>query len=186
VFIILLFTSCDEYTPKPKGYSRIERTPYESVKFERPEFSFLYPSDSKIEYLTPEAKSEIWFNIIYPEYRATVYCTYIPSEKKGIAKMLDDSHRLAYSHAVKADGISQSQFTDSLHHTYGLIYDIKGAVASPLQFYLTDHVSNYLRGSVYFDYVINPDSISPVIAFVRGDIVNMMKSLRWGNSDKKR
>lgn len=176
---VLFFVSCSDYTPKPKGYSRMDKKTYDLMEFKGSEFSFLYPSGAKIEYLDSKDKSEIWFNIIYPSYHATIYCTYIPLEKQGISKMLEDSHRLAYSHVVKAESISQSQFLDSLGHPVGLIYDIKGAVASPVQFYVTDNTSNFMRGSLYFDNVINPDSLSPVISYLRDDIVNMIESFEW-------
>jgi len=161
------------------GFVRIEKEEGEIIKYERPEFSFLYPSYAKIEPLKPETEKEIWFNIDYPVYRATIYCTYIPTNIKVLPKMLDDSHQLAYSHAVKAESISQSQFTDTLKHTTGLIYDIKGSVASPLQFYLTDGSSRFLRGALYFNDATRPDSIAPVVAYIRADIVQLMESLEW-------
>ncbi|MDR2950883.1 MAG: hypothetical protein LBV71_16975 [Prevotella sp.] len=185
-FIFMLFLiSCNDYTPKPKGYSRIDKEAYKLMEFKGAKFSFLYPSNAKIEYLDSEDKSEIWFNIIYPNYNATIYCTYIPSGKQGISKMLDHSYRLAYVHTVKAESISQSQFSDLLGNPIALIYDIKGAVASPVQFYITDNTSNFMRGSLYFDNAINPDSISPVVTYLRDDIVNMIESFKWINNTSK-
>ena len=87
--------------------------------------------------------------------------------------------RQAYSHAVKAESISQTQFSDSLKHLSGLIYDIKGSVASPVQFYVTNSSSRFMRGALYFDDVVKSDSIAPVVAFLRDDIVRMMESLQW-------
>jgi len=177
--VVCVFVSCSDYTPKPRGYSRIDKETYEMIEFKETEFSFLYPSNAKIEYLKSEKESEVWFNIIYPSYQATIYCTYIPSGKLSVSQMLEHSYKLAYGHAVKAESISQSQFSDSLGHPIGLIYDIKGAVASPIQFYVTDNSSNFMRGSLYFDSQVNPDSISPVISYLRNDIVNMIESFRW-------
>lgn len=180
--LVLLFSSCNEYTPKPKGYVRIEREQADTVRLERPEFSFLYPSNAVIEYLKPEAKHEVWFNILYPAYKATIYCTYIPTNRQELPKMLDDSHQLAYSHAARAESISQSQFAGS-DNTTGLIYDISGSVASPVQFYITDNTSKFLRGALYFNEAVSPDSVAPVIAFVRFDIKRIMESLEWKKSN---
>lgn len=181
--LILLFVSCSDYTPKPKGYSRIDKKEQELIHFQNAEFSFLYPSNSKVEYLVSQAKSEIWFNIVYPEYHATIYCTYVSTPKGDISALLEDSYKLAYSHTVKAEGISQSQFSDSLGNAVGLIYDIKGPVASPVQFYVTDNTSNFMRGSLYFDSVIKPDSIAPVVSYLREDIVNIIETFRWKRSN---
>lgn len=176
------FLSCSEYTPKPAGYPRIDRTEANVIRFDHPRFSFLYPENTLLEEVQKSGQEGFWFNISYPQYSATIYCTYLPIDRQELNKALDDSYQLAYSHASKADGISQSQFTDTLHHTSGIIYDIKGSVAVPLQFYITDSRTNFLRGSLYFDRKVNADSIAPVVGFIREDIVRMMESLEWRNS----
>lgn len=176
-----MLISCDEYTPKPKGHLRITRDTTGATQLYNPSFSFLYPSDSHIEYIKPEEKSGVWFNISYPQYKAVIYCTYVPL-RNNLSQMLDDSYRLAYSHASKAEGISQSLFADSAHHTFATIYDIKGSVASPIQFYVTDSISNFMRGSLYFNDAVQSDSISPVVTFIKEDIVRLIESLKWTNS----
>jgi len=182
LLLVIMILSCNEYTPKPRGYQRIVRQQSEVVQFLNPQFSFTYPSDARIEYLKAEAQPEIWFNIFYPEYNATLYCTYIPLLNQNLSKILDDSYQLAYSHASVAQGISQSQFSDSLHHTYGIIYDIQGSVASPVQFYVTDNTSNFLRGSLYFNEAAKSDSIAPVVGYIRNDVVRIMESLKWADN----
>jgi gliding motility-associated lipoprotein GldD len=62
---------------------------------------------------------------------------------------------------------------------YGLVYDLGGAVASPVQFYLTDSTNHFLRGSLYFEAKPNPDSIAPVLAYVKKDIELFTRSLEW-------
>jgi gliding motility-associated lipoprotein GldD len=178
LLLAVSFVSCNEYTPKPMGFVRIGKEKGEMIKFERPEFSFLYPSYAKIELLKPEAGQEIWFNIVYPAYQTVIYCTYIQTNAKELPKILDDSHQLAYGHAIKAESIFQSRFTGS-GHTTGLIYDINGSVASPVQFYITDNTSEFLRGALYFNSVTKPDSIAPVVSYIRADIVQLMESLEW-------
>jgi gliding motility-associated lipoprotein GldD len=179
LFIVLTLLSCNEYTPKPKGYQRVMRQPVEYIEFSNTEFSFLYPNDACIESLISETKPEIWFSLHYKQYNATLHCTYIPLLNQDLNKILDDSYRLAYSHVSMAQGISQAQFSDSLRHTFGIIYDIQGSVASPVQFYITDNTSNFLRGSLYFDQTAKADSIAQVVSFVRNDIVHIMESLEW-------
>lgn len=179
ISLLILFTACNEYTPRPRGYQRVEREQIDYVKLDASDFSFLYPTDAHIEYVKSEAKPEIWFNILYPQYNATIYCTYIPLHKQNLSQILDDSYQLAYSHTSKAESISQSLYTDSIRHMSGLIYDIQGTVASPVQFYITDKSSNYLRGSLYFSDLAKADSIAPVVDFLRSDIVRIMETLEW-------
>ncbi|MBB4037725.1 gliding motility-associated lipoprotein GldD [Dysgonomonas hofstadii] len=176
-----LFLSCAEYTPRPAGFQRFDRAHYDYLKFENPALSFLYPADAKIEEVKNEANPGYWFNILYPQYNATLYCTYIPIKKEDLSKALDDSYQLAYSHTSRAEGIFQSQYTDSLNHKEGVIYDIKGLVAVPVQFYITDNTSNFLRGSLYFDQNVKIDSVAPIVEYIRSDIVYLMESLKWKN-----
>lgn len=179
LLLAIFFISCNEYTPKPVGFVRIEKEEGEIIKFETPEFSFLHPSYTKIDLLKSETKHETWFNIVYPTYQANIHCTYISTNAKDLPKILDDSHQLAYSHAIKAESISQSQYADTINHTAGIIYDIKGAVASPVQFYLSDGSSRFMRGALYFNGATRPDSIAPVVSYIRADIIQLMESLEW-------
>lgn len=181
VFIIcaLLLISCNDYLPKPAGYPRIDRVKNELNTFTCPDFSFSYPASVEIKEVKKEAESGFWFNMIYSEYDAIIYCTYLPVDKVNLRSLLNESYHLAYSHVSKADGILQTQFTDSLYHISGIIYDIKGAVASPVQFYVTDSTSSFLRGSLYFNQRVKTDSIAPVVKIIREDIVEIMETLRW-------
>ncbi|MCR5455573.1 MAG: hypothetical protein K6F33_11355, partial [Bacteroidales bacterium] len=64
-------------------------------------------------------------------------------------------------------------------HVYGLLYGIKGNVASPLQFYITDSTRHFLRGSLYFNCSPNKDSLAPSVEFVRQDIERLFETLIW-------
>lgn len=165
--------------PKPAGFPRIDRSNNETNTFSSLAFSFYYPASVKIEEVKKEGTAGLWFNMNYPQYDATIYCTYLPVDGTNVAQFLDESYRSAYGHVSKADGILQTQYENSLHHTVGVLYDIKGSVASPIQFYITDSVSNFFRGSLYFNHAVKPDSVAPIVQYIREDIVSMMETLKW-------
>lgn len=181
IFLFLFMVSCsNDPVPKPKGYARIDRkSGVQEIKFDNPYFSFIHSSDAIVGYIKPIKETDVWFNIFYTDFNADIHCSYFPITKQTLAKTLEESYRLAYSHAVMADGIEQVLYSDSIHHTYGVIYNIKGNVASPLQFYMTDSVSNFLRGSLYFNEIVKQDSIAPVKEYLYRDIMQLMESLRW-------
>lgn len=183
-FFLIFSTSCNEYTPKPSAYPRIDRSEVDSVKNEGKEFSFYYSGDARLESLVSEQESEIWFNLVYPQFDAKIYCTYIPITKNKLPEVLEDSYQLAYSHASVADGILQTQYVNEDKHITGLIYDIKGSVAVPLQFYVTDNARNFLRGSLYFNKNVEKDSIAPIVSFLRDDIEMLMETIEWKNPVK--
>ncbi|HNZ71643.1 MAG TPA: gliding motility lipoprotein GldD, partial [Prolixibacteraceae bacterium] len=62
---------------------------------------------------------------------------------------------------------------------YGTVYSIKGNAASPMQFYLTDSVEHFLRGSMYISEIPNYDSLQPVINFLEADMIRLIETLSW-------
>lgn len=177
--IAIGLSACSEYTPKPGAYPRIDKITGTSKEFDFPKFSFNYSDIVEIQELKKDLKGELWFNISYPAYHVTVYCTYIQVDEKSLSQALEVSYQLAYNHVGKSESIAQTLYTDSLHSKSGIIYDVKGPVATPVQFYITDDKSNFLRGSLYFNQEIKIDSVAPVIQYVREDIIGLMESLRW-------
>ena len=61
----------------------------------------------------------------------------------------------------------------------GFIFNIEGPAASPLQFFLTDSTRHFLRGALYFNTSVNPDSLAPVLDFVKKDIFHMIETFEW-------
>lgn len=179
IICVLISFSCSENMPKPAGFPRVDRSNSRIDTFSCYAFTFHYPASVKIEEVKKESTLGLWFNMNYIEYDATIYCTYIPVNRVNIAHFLDESYQSAYGHVLKADGVLQTQYEDSLHHTAGILYDIKGSVASPIQFYITDSVSNFFRGSLYFNHTVKPDSVAPIVQYIREDIVGIIETLKW-------
>jgi gliding motility-associated lipoprotein GldD len=98
---------------------------------------------------------------------------------KDLAQLLEDSHTLAYNHAIRADAINEKIYVNPQKKVYGTIYMIDGNAASPLQFYLTDSTNNFLRGALYFREVPNIDSLRPVIDFLTPDIIRLIETTEW-------
>lgn len=179
--LLLCGTGCDKNTPKPRGYNRIDKTTSESVEYNFPKFSFKYSAQASIDTLQGKKEGEIWFNIVYPQYNAIVYCSYLPISKESLPEVLEDSYRLAYSHAIKADGIEQVVYENNAVGVSGTLYSIAGNVATPAQFYLTDSIRHFFRGSFYYTDRVNMDSVAPITDFVIKDIQEMVHTFSWKN-----
>lgn len=176
---LLLSIGCSEYTPMPKGYNRIDNPKSGYIEYKFPKFSFKYSDRVHIDTLQSKEKGEIWFNIVYPQYNAIIYCTYLPISKENLSKVLEDSYRLAYSHSLKADEIDQKIYMNENSHVWGTLYSITGNVATPAQFYLTDSISHFFRGSFYYTEKVNIDSVAPITEFVMNDIQEMINTFSW-------
>lgn len=180
--LLTVFVSCDDktYQPKPKGYFRIDLPEKEYVSLDSMKYySFEHPVYSKItpDYLSPEEKE--WVNVEFPSFKGTIHISY-KNVDNNIEKYLEDSYYMMTKHISRAMGIRDSVVANPERKVYGLIYFLEGeGVASPLQFYLTDSVNHFLRGSLYFNVKTNNDSLAPVIDFITDDIRHLIETVKW-------
>ena len=180
--LLTVFVSCDDktYQPKPKGYFRIDLPEKEYVSLDSMKYySFEHPVYSKItpDYLSPEEKE--WVNVEFPSFKGTIHISY-KNVDNNIEKYLEDSYYMMTKHISRAMGIRDSVVANPERKVYGLVYFLEGeGVASPLQFYLTDSVNHFLRGSLYFNVKTNNDSLAPVINFITDDIRHLIETVKW-------
>jgi gliding motility-associated lipoprotein GldD len=184
--IILLFSACkDHYTPKPKGYFRIEfpKKSYTSFNEKGFPYHFEIPAYSEIGKMTNRGSGLFDITITVPRYKADIHLTYkeILQKKRteNLDTLMEDARTLAYKHAIKADAIDERVFMNPASKVYGTIYLIRGNVASPMQFYLTDSIRHFLRGAFYIREIPNTDSLKPVIGFIESDIIHMIETTTW-------
>lgn len=177
-----LFTSCDnkQYQPKPKGYFRIDFPEKEYVRLDTMKYySFEYPVYSKItpDYLSPQEKE--WVNVEFPSHKGTIHISY-KTVNDNLDIYLEDSYTMMSKHMSRAMGIRDSIIVNPERDVYGLVYFLEGeGVASSLQFYLTDSINHFLRGSLYFNVKTNNDSLAPVIDFITDDARHLIETLEW-------
>lgn len=186
-FIPLFLFGCKEkFTPKPRAYFRIDfpEKQYHPLKNDFP-YQFEIPVYSKIEKDPYNSDKPFWINISVPANRAEIHISYYDLDNKTeltrgrLNEFLEETHELAYKHSIKADAIQEQVFMNPDKKVYGLIYRITGNAASPLQFFLTDSTTHFLRGALYISEVPNIDSLQPVIDFLEPDIVHLIETTTW-------
>ncbi|MGD0340919.1 MAG: gliding motility lipoprotein GldD, partial [Bacteroidales bacterium] len=186
---LLLITCCGcrkAVVPRPKGYFRIDFPARQYLQFNGNDsfghnlpLSFEYPAYGKLSFQTEYDAEPGWFDIDFPHYKARIYLTY-KEVKNDLENLMDQSYKMdVKNHITKADAINENMITDPEHKVFGILYDLKGNTATAVQFFATDSVRNFFRGSLYFAAEPNPDSLAPSIAFFREDIVHMIETLRW-------
>ncbi len=179
----LLLMSCNQDPfPRPRGYFRIETPPSSFARYAHPcGPQFDLPSHAKIQLIPADSpNAPCWFNVVFPSFSATLHCTLIPLDgPQHFISLVDDSHRLVYSHEAKASSIQTHSFSLPKNTVSGLTFDLEGPVASPLQFFASDSTAHFLRGSLYFQHIPNPDSLRPALDYLRQDIIHMIETLTW-------
>ncbi len=184
LFILTIFvSSCREevnHIPKPKGYFRIdfpERSYEEITKkcratYERPTYTYIQDKESKDE-------GRCFQNIVFPYYKAAIYCTHIQLDSNDLYVHTEKYQRKVMEHRIKASGIQELEFIDPEKRVYGTTFDIQGDVACNYIFYLTDSTDNFFSGSLYFEAAPNYDSLQPVIEFIKEDIKHLIETFEW-------
>lgn len=181
LLITVLFVGCEEdYSPKPRGYFRIDIPSPEFKTFAPEECNFKFDIN-KLAYIMQEregAQEPCWHNIYYPKFKATIHLSYKKIEN-NLNQMIEDSRTLVYKHTVKASDIQEYPFIDDSLNVYGLVYELEGEAASLMQFYLTDSLNHFMRGALYFNVVPNHDSLAPVSSYIKHDIKELVNSFAW-------
>lgn len=179
IFIFGIY-SCQEYTPKPSGYFRIDLPSHnyeENNSFSS--FSFLISDQAIIKKNTLDEEKGKHFNIFYNNLNAEIFCSFIPTNPENIPLLSEESRKFVYGHIQKADAISEKVYKNPTKHVFGLIYYIQGNVASPTQFILTDSMHSFFRGALYFNNIPNQDSIIPALDYINKDIQVLIESFQW-------
>ncbi len=181
LLIVIILGSCKQnYSPKPRGYFRIDLPQREYIDFDTTfPYSFNYSNYIRIEQDPYSTNEKYWINLVMKDFDATLHLSYKVVDG-NLEKYLEDSYTLVTKHIPKADAIYDNLVVDRDRNVFGLTYKIVGrGAASPYQFFLTDSSSHFLRGALYFNYLPNNDSLQPVIDFVIEDIEHIIETLEW-------
>lgn len=187
--LITLLSSCDndKYSiPKPRMYPKIDfpdpgyqifDKSYCSMSFEFPQSTTIEKKENFFEELPAD---ECWFNIHSKALNYDIHCSYFPlqGKKQDVSKLIDDSFKMANKHNQKAN-YREEYLINNKYGVTGIQFEIEGPVASPVQYYLTDSTHHFFRASLYFNAVVNPDSIAPVLEYVKKDIKHMVETFEW-------
>lgn len=181
LLILLTITGCrPDYSPKPDGYFRIDphQPVYKTISSPGFPITFEIPQNAHWSIDSTHLSSFPWLNIIYPRYKATVYCSYLPINEKNKIQLFSESKDLVYRHGVKAEKIQAQVYEDPERHLYATLYSLTGNTATPLQFTVTDSTSYLFRGALYFNTSIQRDSIAPVIEYITQDMIHLIETLQ--------
>ena len=176
IVFLLALISCEEFTPKPRGFLRLD---YPKAKYKkwRPLLCPFQFEKSEAAIVQSRTKN-CWFDLNYPSMKATIYLTYnlVTNNYEQIAKEIE---KLTYRHTIKATSISEQTFVNEEKKIFGTLYKVEGEVASHLQFFTTDSSRHILSGSLYFFVRPNPDSLRPAVQYIEKDIQRLIESLEW-------
>ncbi|MFT4831156.1 MAG: gliding motility-associated lipoprotein GldD [Psychroserpens sp.] len=178
IFLVIFlssFVGCkDEVFPKPKAMLRLEYPEMATKKLDVDcDYEFEYSEQARLE-----LKKDCALTLDYPGMKGSLFISY-KNVEGNLPKLLSDAQKFSYEHVAKADNIVEQPFVNDTDKVYGMYYEIKGNAASQAQFYLTDSVSHFVTGSLYFYIKPNYDSILPAAVHLQKDVRKIMETMRW-------
>lgn len=182
LFAALAVGCSDDPIPKPRGYFRIDLPASDSSRAEgNCPFTAEIPSYAHLVKGFGDGAQNgdvCWTDLIFPGQRASVHMTWRHIQG-DLPELINDAHEFKAKHEAMASRIKNEEVLRDSARVFGTLFDVDGNVASPMVFYLTDSVDNFLYGALYFDVRPNADSLAPVTDRIRADIRRFARTLRW-------
>ena len=183
--LMLLISACvqrqETPVPKPKGYFRLA-TPeaiYQHWDSILP-FSFDYSKNATLTFQKKE-KNIYWIDIYYPSLSAVFKMTCFPV-KDNLHNLMWNEEEQVMFHVERrmVDDIQYATVSDPKEKVFGRLYELEGKnVATPFKFWLTDSAHYFVKGTLYFDFAPNNDSLAPIIDYLKQDALFMVESWQW-------
>lgn len=191
LIVVLAIVGCssDErgsYSPKPRMYPRVVLpSPHYELTDEKSDCGFVFRKSvhaqivDRTTFFNEDLQNDCWFDLRYPALDANVHFTYYPiGEEHSYQNLTNESFKMVYEHSAIASGIDEMPIIIEGRQS-GMVFSLTGPVASPFQFYLTDTSDHFLRAALYFNSRPNPDSIAPLLDYVKTDMDTLIKSFQW-------
>ena len=167
LYSALCLISCDNERLPQASYVRVnDSLPFSFEMSDRASFNYYYRDSNTV-----------FCNIVYPaaiEY-AHFYCTYHKIDSARFRSLSEDTYKLAYSHAIVADSITEFSFARN-DGTGVIMFRLSGNVATPVQFAVTDSTNYFFNASLYFDNGAKCDTLTEVISYLQKDIDRLIET----------
>lgn len=186
-FMLLFCLACqsDPPVPKPRTYPRMtfpDRV-VQQVEIADCPFTFDFPDYGKInkkkKFFQDDIDHACWFDIHIPHYNADLYVSYLPiNSRKEYDKLVTDAYKINAQINKRSDFMEEVRIKNT-YGVGGMKFTFEGAAASPYQFYVSDTTNHFVKGALYFNTRVAPDSLAPAAAFLAEDLDKMLGSFQW-------
>ena len=184
LFSILLYSifSCNDdstFIPKPPTYLRLN-LPKHSYKLfsENCPYTFEISELFSVEKVIEQNRETCHKEIKLGPLNGVIHFSYI-NMVEPLSKYVNYSNDKVDEHKIKANSIDDFKIIRKKDRVFGTFFELKGDVATPFQFYLTDSTSRFVSGVIYFNTVPNYDSLKPSLDYLKIDLLKMVNSFKW-------
>ena len=176
----LFHFSCDEtnYLPKEKGFLRLEfeKPTYDTFSIEASKLNFIFNN----AYSSFEIVSDEKIVLSYKDIKIDIVLSNVELDNiSSFEESIQNFYMFLEPHRKKSNQISIKEFTSANNKIFAKVFEMRGPVASPLQFYVTDSTNHFLFGSMNIMEKSDYDSIYPSIMYVKNDVFSIIESVNW-------
>lgn len=161
-------------TPRPIGYARI--TPIDSTYTHIQHHKIYFATNNSAQVIHDSTNTQ-WYNIVYPQYNAIIYCSFTPTTESTIAKIIQN--RVERISLNIGDNPSISTELKNDNNFVSTIIKTPTGTINPLQFISTDNVSWVISGTLLLKESLSSksDSLLPVIDAIERDIIYALENI---------
>ena len=175
ILVLFFLIGCEQIDlPKKKAYlaHQFSKPTYKDISHNC-SYSFKINTISNINYdFNCNAK------INYELLKADLFISNIKINN-NLELIENDFNQKIADNSSKVSNITTSEFNNYENKVYALYYTFVGDAPSNIQFYVTDSLSNFVTGSLYFKSKPNYDSLLPSISYVKNDIKKIIETFQW-------
>ena len=173
LFIFLYSCSNQSTIPKPQAFL------YNELK--EPDYVFYESNCGYSFFVNPKndiSSENCNIKIKNSSLNSTIYLSQV-SVKNNFNLIDSDFIKKINENSTNAFSVNVSEFNDIENKVFAKYYSFTGNAPSNTRFYITDSISVYLKGSLYFDSKPNYDSLLPSVYFVNNEIRKMIQTFKW-------
>lgn len=181
LLLLFVMAACGEEMPIPKPPTYL-RTDFPEHTYKRTNLDCPYSFELSEAYnYNPVIENGVrtcHLDINLGQLNGVINFSYIEMEHP-LKDYIDYSLNKVEEHKVKADAIEDKQFLHPEKRVFGTFFELKGNVASPFQFYLTDSTNRFVSAVVYFNARPNYDSLRPSLEYLKQDLMHLVETFEW-------
>jgi gliding motility-associated lipoprotein GldD len=175
-FLIFGCSGDENLIPKPPTYLRLQIPESKAVFYDDScPYRFELPSIYSVNAVSNENCHK---DIDLGPLNGIIHFSYIDMIEP-LSVYVNFSNDKVDEHKIKATSIEDQQIIRSDKRVFGTFFELKGDVASPFQFYLTDSTDRFVSAVVYFNSHPNYDSLKPTLDYLKKDLLQMIKTFEW-------
>lgn len=117
-------------------------------------------------------------NLYNEEFKSTIFISFLKINN-NLDLIKSDFNIKINENSKNAFVVNTSEYSDPKKRVFAKYFSFTGNTPANTHFFITDSVSYFLTGSLYFESKPNYDSLIPYINYTNNDIRKMIQSFQW-------